>query len=123
MTSPESAYTNEDIIEFVWQKIRLLWAWRQLKVFRQLVKANLKSLDDQKSPDGQPSSGKDLNSKLKKYQSLFKNVTEILLAKLREAGSPDNPCFTLISAVGAVNDSYKSYSTTRKAFHQPVWLG
>ena len=85
MTSPESAYTNEDIIEFVWQKIRLLWAWRQLKVFRQLVKANLKSLDDQKSPDGQSPSGKDLNSKLKKYQPLFKNVTEILLAKLRKA--------------------------------------
>ena len=52
-----------------------------------------------------------------------KNVTEILLAKLREAGSPDDPYFTLISAVGAVNDSYKSYSTMRKAFHQPVWLG
>jgi hypothetical protein len=104
MTSPKSAYTNKDIIEFVWQKIRLLQAWRQLKVLRQLVEANLKSLDDQKSPDGQPLSGKDSISKWKKNQPLFKNVTETLLAKLREAGSPDDPYFTLLSSVIAVND-------------------
>lgn len=121
-TSPKSAHTNEDIIEFVWQKIRLLRAWRRLKVLRQLVEANPKSLDDQKSPDGQPPSGKDLSSKLKTYQALFKNVTEILLAKLREAGSPDDRYSALISAVGAVNDSYKSYSAARNAFRQRVWL-
>ena len=28
MTSPGSDYTNKDIIEFVWQKIRLLQTWK-----------------------------------------------------------------------------------------------
>jgi hypothetical protein len=60
-TSPKSAYTNEDIIKFVWQKIGLLRAWKQLKVLRQLVEANPKSLDDQKSPDGQPPSFKEFD--------------------------------------------------------------
>lgn len=121
-TSVESDYTNEDIIEFVWQKIRLLQAWKALKVLWQLVKGNPKSLYDQKSPDDQPLSSKDLNSKLKSYQPLFKNVTKVLLAKLRQAGSPDDPYFALSSAVGAVSVSYTSYSTAKKAFHQRVWL-
>src|ERR1700733_16320477 len=69
-------------------------------------------------PNGQPLSSKELHSKLRRYNLLFRDATNILLANLEQAGSPDQPYFTLKSAVGAVNDSYKSYSTAKKAF----WL-